>query len=261
MAEIWHIDLTPLQWLLFALGGIASGIINTLAGSGSLVTLPIFVFLCGLPAPLANGTNRMGVLLQNAVAIRGWLHAGISDFRGSAWLVIPATIGGIVGSRIAVALTEKLMNYILGGLMLFMLAVLLLRPERWLRESQVRTEHQKHPLTVLAFFLIGVYGGFIQVGVGIFLLAGLVLFSRYSLRDGNGIKLLIVLMLTIPSALVFFLYNQVHLGYGLLMAVFQAFGAWLGVRFVTRAPNVNLWIYRLLLVVAVVSSVKFFILG
>lgn len=258
MENLWHMDLTPLQWALFALGGVASGIINTLAGSGSLITLPIFVFFCGLPAPVANGTNRVGVLLQNVVAIRGLSRAGITDFEGSAWLVVPATLGGLVGSRIAVALTEAWMNYALGGLMVFMLVVLLIRPERWLRESKPAIGRNRHPLTVLAFFLIGVYGGFIQAGVGIFLLAGLVWLSQYSLRSGNGVKLLIVLMLTIPSTLVFFLYDQVHLGYGILMALFQGVGAWIGVHFIARVPNANVWIYRLLLAITAISALKFF---
>ncbi|MCS7037602.1 MAG: sulfite exporter TauE/SafE family protein [Saprospiraceae bacterium] len=259
MENLWHIDLTLLQWVLLALGGVVSGIINTLAGSGSLITLPILVFLCGLPAPIANGTNRIGVLLQNVVAIRALSHVGIADFQGSAWLVVPATIGGIVGSRIAVSITETWMNYTLGGLMAFMLIVLLLRPERWLRDSKPAIEHHQHPLTVSAFFFIGVYGGFIQAGVGIFLLAGLVWLTRYSLSGGNGVKLLIVLMLTIPSTVVFFFYNQVHLGYGLLMALFQGVGAWIGVRFIAHVPNANLWIYRLLLAITAVSALKFFL--
>lgn len=252
------IDLTLTQFLLFAAGGIASGIINTLAGSGSLLTLPIFVFLCGLPAPVANGTNRIGVLIQNVVGIRGFRKQGLTDYRGSAWLVVPAVLGGIVGSRLAVALDERWMNYTLGGLMVFMFFVLLLKPERWIRESQVNVQRQKHPLTLLAFFLIGVYGGFIQAGVGIFLLAALVLVSGYSLKAGNGIKLLIVLALTIPATAVFFWHDQVHVAYGVLMAVFQGIGAWLGVRFAARVPNANVWIYRLLMAIVALSAVKFF---
>lgn len=251
-------DLTLVQFLLFAAGGIASGIINTLAGSGSLITLPIFVFLCGLPAPVANGTNRIGVLIQNVVGIRGFRKLGTTDYRGSAWLVVPSVVGGIVGSRLAVELDERWMNYTLGGLMVFMFFVLLLKPERWIRESDVLAARNKRPLILLAFFCIGVYGGFIQAGVGIFLLAGLVLVSHYSLKAGNGIKLLIVLALTIPATAVFLWHDQVHLVYGVLMAVFQGIGAWLGVRFAARVPNANVWIYRLLIAIVALSAVKFF---
>jgi uncharacterized membrane protein YfcA len=116
----------------------------------------------------------------------------------------------------------------------------------------------KSPLTIIIFFAIGVYGGFIQAGVGIFLLAGLVLVSGYSLGAGNGIKLLIVFSLSIPALFIFFYHGQVHIGYGLLMALFQSIGAWLAVRFVARVPNANVWIHRLLILMVAAAAVRFF---
>ena len=183
---------------------------------------------------------------------------GITSFAGSAWLIVPSVVGAIVGSRIAVELDENWMNYTLGALMVFMFFVLLLKPERWIRESEADTRRNRHPLSVISFFLIGVYGGFIQAGVGIFLLAALVLVGNYSLKAGNGIKLFIVLVFSLPALAVFLWYGQVHLGYGLAMAVFQSIGAWLGVRFVARMPDANVWIYRLLLAIVAVSAIKFF---
>ncbi|MEZ4943211.1 MAG: sulfite exporter TauE/SafE family protein [Saprospiraceae bacterium] len=258
MDSLFQFDLTVAETLLFIVGGIATGIINTLAGSGSLITLPIFVFLCGLPAPVANGTNRIGVIFQTIVGVRGFKKMGITSFTGSTWLIVPSVAGAIVGSRIAVELNEKWMDYTLGALMVFMFFVLLLKPERWIRESEADTCRNRHPLSILSFFLIGVYGGFIQAGVGIFLLAALVLIGNYSLRAGNGIKLFIVLVFSLPALAVFLWYDQVHLGYGLAMAVFQSIGAWLGVRFVARVPDANVWIYRLLLAIVAVSAIKFF---
>ncbi|MBK8968983.1 MAG: sulfite exporter TauE/SafE family protein [Lewinellaceae bacterium] len=258
MDSLFQFDLTVAETLLFIVGGIATGIINTLAGSGSLITLPIFVFLCGLPAPVANGTNRIGVIFQTIVGVRGFKKMGITSFTGSTWLIVPSVAGAIVGSRIAVELNEKWMDYTLGALMVFMFFVLLLKPERWIRESEADTRRNRHPLSILSFFLIGVYGGFIQAGVGIFLLAALVLIGNYSLRAGNGIKLFIVLVFSLPALAVFLWYDQVHLGYGLAMAVFQSIGAWLGVRFVARVPDANVWIYRLLLAIVAVSAIKFF---
>ena len=259
MDTLLHLDLSLTEWLLFILGGIATGIINTLAGSGSLITLPIFVFLCGLPAPVANGTNRVGVIIQTIIGVRGYSKMGTSSFEGSAWLIVPAVLGAILGSRIAVELDERWMNYALGGLMVFMFFVLILKPERWIREPEAEARRNKHPLSLLSFFLIGVYGGFIQAGVGIFLLAALVLIGNYSLRAGNGIKLLIVLAFSVPALFVFMWYGQVNWTYGLLMAVFQGIGAWLGVRFVARVPNANVWIYRLLIAIVLVSAIKFFL--
>lgn len=252
-------DLSLLDFLLFAFAGISCGLINTLAGSGSLITLPVFIFLCGLPAPVANGTNRIGVLFQGMVGAYGFAQKGATTFQGIEWLLTPSIFGALLGSRIAVGLDEKTMNYTLGGLMVFMFFVLLLKPERWIRESAPDAGRRRHPLTLLAFFLIGVYGGFIQAGVGIFMLACLVLVGKYSLRAANGIKVLLVAIFTLPALAVFVYYEQVHWVYGLLMAVFQSFGAWLGVQFSARVPNANVWIYRLLLGVVAVSAIKLFI--
>lgn len=253
------IDLDIWTFLVFAVVGVLSGVINTLAGSGSLITLPVFIFLCGLPAPVANGTNRIGVLLQTLVAVYGFKKFGLTDYKGISGLVLAAIAGAVLGSRIAVDLNEQAMNRAIGGLMVFMFFVLLLKPERWIREQVARKEANRHPVTLLVFFLVGIYGGFIQAGVGIFLLAALVLASRYSLKSANGIKTLIVFAFTLPAIIVFLWYGQIHWGYGLLMAIFQAAGAWLGVAFAARVPNANVWIYRLLMVIVLISGLKFFL--
>lgn len=257
MQDLFSVDLTLLGWAIFAVAGIVTGIINTLAGSGSLITLPIFVFLCGLPAPVANGTNRIGVIFQCAVGLSAYKKTGITTFDSASWLVAPAVVGGVLGSFIAVDLNEEMMNLTLGLLMVIMMIVLLIKPGRWIHEMPLALHRNKHPLTVSVFFLIGVYGGFIQAGVGIFLLAGLVLISRYSLSSGNVIKLLIVLVYTIASLSVFFWFDQVHLGYGMAMAVFQALGAWVAVKWVVRYKRADIWIHRLLIVIVAAAAIKF----
>jgi len=255
--EIWSIDLTAWEWALFLVAGVVTGIINTLAGSGSLITLPIFVFICGLPAPVANGTNRIGVLLQSGVGLATYRASKKDVFEGAIWLIVPTIAGAITGSLIAVDLDESTMNAFLGGLLVFMLVVLLVNPGRWIHEMAVDHSRNKRPLTLLAFFAIGVYGGFIQAGVGVFLLAGMVLISRYSLSGGNGMKLLIVFLYGIPTLGVFIWHDQVHFGYGLAMAIFQALGAWLAVKWVVHFKNADVWIHRLLILVVAAGAIKF----
>ena len=258
MGDLFSIDLSFWNFAIFAVAGIVTGVINTLAGSGSLITLPIFIFLCGLPAPIANGTNRIGAVIQSAVGLYGYQKARATTFEGATWLVVPAIVGAVVGSRIAADINEQAMNYTIGGLMIFMLIVLLVNPKRWLRASDVNQARLKSPLSIVVFFLIGVYGGFIQAGVGIFLLSALVLVGKYSLSAGNGVKLLIVFAFSIPALIVFFLHQQVHIGYGLAMAVFQTIGTWIAIRFVSRVPDADVWIHRLLILVVVAAAVRFF---
>ncbi len=259
MFESIGFDISFWNALAFAVGGILAGVINTLAGSGSLITLPIFVFICGLPAPVANGTNRIGALIQSAVGLRGFQRKGITSFEGAWWLVIPSIAGAIVGSRIAVGLSVEAMNYAIGGLMVFMFFFLLVKPGRWLHEKPRDLARNRNPLTLLVFFGIGIYGGFIQAGVGIFLLAGLVLAAGYTLRSANGVKLLIVFVYCIAALAIFFYHDQVHLVYGFAMALFQAIGAWLAVRFVARVPDADVWIHRLLVLIVAVAAVRFFL--
>ncbi|MGB1048481.1 MAG: sulfite exporter TauE/SafE family protein [Rhodothermales bacterium] len=257
MDGILGIELSTAEWLLFLVAGIGTGIINTLAGSGSLITLPIFVFICGLPAPVANGTNRIGVLLQSGVGLATYRQRGALDLAGTPRLLTAIILGAIVGALIAVDLNEETMNVVLGVLMAVMLVVLILKPSRWIHDQPFDAKRSNHPLSLLAFFAIGVYGGFIQAGVGIFLLAGLVLISRFTLKSGNGIKLLVVFLYSIPSLAVFFWFDQVHLGYGLAMAVFQAIGAWIGVRWITQFEHADVWIHRILIVAVAAAAIKF----
>jgi hypothetical protein len=253
------IDLSLVDFLLFAFAGLFTGVINTLAGSGSLITLPIFIFMCGLPPSVANATNRIGVFMQSGVATYKYNKTFPGLFKGVEWLAIPAILGSILGSKIAVDLDEKTMNYSIGVLMIIMLIVLLFKPTRWMQETMEGGTNKKSFLSIFVFFCIGIYGGFLQAGVGVFLLAGMVLVSKYSLKQANGIKLLMVLVFTIPALAMFIYYDKIHFGYGILMGVFQSLGAWLGVKFIAKIPNANVWIYRVLILVVAISAAKFFI--
>lgn len=222
--------MTDNLWLLAAVPvtGFIAGFINTLAGSGSLVTLPMLILL-GLPANVANGTNRVGVLLQNVVAVATFRNSGVVDYAGSWKLVLPTVVGSLIGAELAVDLDEALLRRVIGVLMLVMLAVMLVKPERWIATHANRREARLW-VEVPIFFVIGVYGGFIQVGVGIFLLAGLVLGAGYNLVGANALKNLIVLVFTAAALVVFVVNEQVDWTLGLLLAVGQSLGAWVAVR-------------------------------
>ncbi|MFS8608054.1 MAG: sulfite exporter TauE/SafE family protein [Gammaproteobacteria bacterium] len=213
-------------WLLAAvpLVGFVSGFVNTLAGSGSLITLPLLIVL-GLPANVANGTNRVGILVQSLVSVATFRNHGAMPRVGVAKVVVPSVLGAAAGAALAVDLDETLLERTIGVLMLVMLAVVLLRPRRFL-ESHVGRPPLRAWLQAVLFFAIGVYGGFIQAGVGIFLLAGLVLGAGFELVGGNAVKNLIVLVFTVAALAVFVVNDQVRWGLGALLAAGSAAGAW-----------------------------------
>jgi hypothetical protein len=231
--------------------GFLAGFINTLAGSGSLVTLPMLIFI-GLPATVANGTNRVAIVLQNVVAGTSFHRRGLLDLRGVFWLGLPAIVGSVLGAQIAVNLNEELMRRTIGAVMVIMLAVILVRPQRWLQGKLERFAHRPTLLQLLIFFGIGVYGGFIQAGVGIFLLAGLVLSVGYDLVRANGVKVGLVLFFTLFALAVFVRNGQVDWLVGLILAVGNMLGAWVAAK--VAAEKGALWVRRLLVAIVIISA-------
>lgn len=259
MESLFNLDLSFWEFVLFAVVGLFTGVINTLAGSGSLLTLPIFIFICGLPPSVANATNRIGVVMQSGIAAATWFKKDPLIFKGAWKLLVSASVGALVGSKIAVDLDEQMMRYSIGTLMVAMLIILLFKPQRWLKDPVGELNKSGTITAIVVMFFIGVYGGFLQAGVGVFLLAALVLVGNYSLKNANAIKLLVVFAFTVPALALFFYYGKVNLGLGLLMGVFQSIGAWFGVNFISKIPNANVWIYRILIVIVGISAIKFFV--
>ena len=249
-----------LPWYVYPLAilaGALAGAINTLAGSGSLIALPMLIFL-GLPASVANGSNRIGVLVQNAVGFRTYQASGRCKFAGWYWLVIPAALGSILGAQIAVNLNEQVMNTVVGVVMLLMLVLVLFDPQRWLRQHSEFSGRRPSVWILLLFFVIGVYGGFIQAGVSLFVLAALVLGTGHDLVHGNAMKLLIVLVFNITAFIIFIMNAQVNWWLGGLLAIGQSLGAWGAARFALKRKSANVWIRWLLVAVLVFSALKLF---
>jgi uncharacterized membrane protein YfcA len=243
-----------MEWYLYPAiiaAGFIAGFINTLAGSGSLVTLPMLIF-AGLPANVANGTNRVAILLQNIVGAGSFRQRDALDLRGAIILGIPAALGSIAGAQIAVSLDEERMRRAIGAIMVVMLVIILARPKRWLQGSLLELGNHTRWYHYLIFFLIGIYGGFIQAGVGIFLLAGLVLGVGYDLVRANAVKVGIVLFFTVFALAVFVRNDQVDWLVGLILAIGNMAGAWVAAKIAVEQGAV--WVRRLLIAVVVVAA-------
>jgi len=228
--------------------GFACGFINVLAGSGSLITLPLLIFL-GLPANVANGTNRVAILMQNIVGVSSYRRNNLLNVKHGIKLAIPALLGGIIGAQIAVDLSEEIMHKVIGALMVVMLFVLIIRPKRWIKQRIDIDASKTTFMQMIVFFGIGIYGGFIQAGVGIFLLMGLLLSAGYDELHANPVKLLIVLFFTVPALIIFVLNDQVVWLIGLILGIGNMLGAYVAVKVSIKKGNPFIrWV--LILVVA-----------
>jgi len=214
------------QVLLLAGIGLLAGAINTVAGGGSLITVPALIFL-GLPAPVANATNRLGVFLQSLTATQQFARRGLLPFRPARWAVAFAAAGAVVGAYLGTVVDAPQLQSVIAVAMLIMLALLLIKPQRWLSPA---LEPVAPGWQALAFFAVGVYGGFLQAGVGFFLLFSLVGLGGWDLVVGNALKSLIVAVFTIPALIIFLWADLVAWGPGLSLAAGSTVGAWLGTK-------------------------------
>jgi uncharacterized membrane protein YfcA len=238
-----------MDWTLIALIGVgfAAGFINTLAGSGSLITLPFLIFL-GLPANVANGTNRIAILLQNVVGVASFKQQKVFNFREGIWFSLPAIVGALIGSKIAVQINEVIMEYVIGGLLVFMFFLLILKPKAWIKSRSGKIKTKPNLVQIIILFFIGVYGGFIQAGVGIFILAGLVLGAGFDLVKANAVKLFIVLVYTVFVLAVFMIDDMVDYKFGIILAIGNMTGAFIASRFAVNW-GANFVRYVLLIVI------------
>lgn len=233
--------------------GIVAGFINTLAGGGSALTLPFLIFL-GLPANVANGTNRISILFQTLTAVYSFHRKKALDTHSGLMPGAASLAGALAGALVAVSLNERLMREIIGITLIIMLLLVIFKPELWVRSKVGHIPARPVWLGFLIFLFIGFYGGVVQAGVGFFLLAGFVLFQGFDLVKANALKVLMVLIYTPVTLIVFMANHQVDYWLGLLLAAGSSFGAWLGVKTAIKAGNEAVrWILILALSVSVIK--------
>ena len=235
--------------------GFLAGLINTLAGSGSLVALAALIAV-GLPAPVANGTNRVGVAIQTGVSLVTMKAHGTARPEGLGWIVGAATAGALVGAWLATQVAAEALEWFIIVVLWATLFFVLFRPKDWLRETSDLARGKPTVFKLVVFFLVGAWGGFIQAGVGILLLAALVLTAGKDLIEATAIKLVVVMVYTVGALAIFIFYDQVHWQLGLVMGIGQALGGWMGGRFAATSPNAPVWIRRLLIAVILVAALE-----
>jgi hypothetical protein len=222
--DAWLMYLT-----LFAVGGI-SGTLDVIGGGGSFLTLPLLIFL-GQPTVVANGTNRVGIVMQSIGAVWGFHRHGIVDWRSLTWAALPATLGCMVGAYVALGTSDEHFKKFLAVLLVVMTGWILWDPiPRW-QARNARTELFPTWMIALGFLVAGFFGGFIQAGVG-FLLLAVTTLAGLDLVKGNGVKVLTVLCFASVGLLMFAAEGKVDWPMGLALAAGRLLGGLWGVRLV-----------------------------
>lgn len=236
---------------ILILSGLFVGFINTLAGGGTIISITVLTWL-GLPFSVANGTNRIAVTLQNLVAVNSFNRQGIMNWRKSLRMAIPTVAGSILGAFIAVKIDAEIIEKAFAMIMLIMLFFIFYKPSLWLKGNPELFQQPVRWWNYPLFFIIGIYGGFLHVGVGYYLLAAIVLGLGFDLVKGNAVKNLLVLLYVPCTLIIFILNGDVFWEYGLIHSIGNIIGALIAAKMaVKRGADFIRWVMVVIILVAV----------
>lgn len=230
-------ELSILSITLLIGAGFLAGFINTIAGGGSMLTLPALMIM-GMPADIANGTNRVGILLQSIAGAHGFYKKGKLQPTTIIPTIIPTLLGSLIGALLASYMPGAWLKNILLLTMLAMAAIMLVFPSFVAPPPGTPTFTLKErPAAWFGLFLAGAYGGFVQAGVGFIIIAALAGGLRYDLVRTNALKMAITAALTVVALGIFLIRGQVLIIPGLILAIGTVAGAMASVNFAVQVPQ------------------------
>ena len=246
--------IDPYLWQIPALMlvGVIAGFLNVLAGGGSLLTLPLLIFF-GLPAATANGTNRVAIFCQNIFAITGFKRQGVFPIRLALLCMPPALLGSYLGANLAISVDEMLFRRLLAMIMVGVLLFMVFDPMKRFRSQERPMTPMRTVVLIVSFFGVGVYGGFVQAGVGFLIITALLVHGLDLVRI-NAVKVLVIFAFTIIALGVFVYHGQVDYVLGLALAAGNSAGGWIGTHVAVKRGHD--WIRRFVTVTVLIFALK-----
>ncbi len=246
--------IDPYLWQIPALMlvGVIAGFLNVLAGGGSLLTLPLLIFF-GLPAATANGTNRVAIFCQNIFAITGFKRQGVFPIRLALLCMPPALLGSYLGANMAINVDEMLFRRLLAMIMVGVLLFMVFDPMKRFRSQERPMTPMRTVVLIVSFFGVGVYGGFVQAGVGFLIITALLVHGLDLVRI-NAVKVLVIFAFTAVALGVFIVHGQVDYVLGLSLAVGNSLGGWIATHYAVKKGHD--WIKRFVIVTVLVFALR-----
>lgn len=241
--ELWHVPL-------LAAAGFTCGLLNALAGGGSFVTLPLLL-LIGLPPQVANATNRIAIVLQCAAGATTYHRHGVRPWRHTPAAAVPLILGAIPGALLAAYLDESIFRNAAAVLFALMATTIFVNPRKWVRTDG---DGRIRPVMVPILFVLGLYGGFLQAGVGVLLLSTFVLVGGFDAVRGNALKFSVALIFTAVSLALFTGAGQVRWVPGLIVGGGTILGGITGARLVIAKGG--RWVRVFVIVSALLAIAK-----
>ena len=242
--------------LLLVICGVATGFLNTMAGGGSLLSVPLMIFL-GVPGTVANGTMRIAILMQNISAVWTFYRKGIANFKLSLSLAACTIPGTLVGAWLASKIPNDNFNTLLAIIMVIILVVMAIPQKKILHDKQ-KPSRARLIAGHICMLALGFWGGFIHIGVGFLLMPALNRVMQLDLVTTNAHKVLIVLCYTLVAILVFASQLELIWSYGLALGVGTMFGAWIAANMQVKHGIGPIKVTLNIVVVAFIIKLLFF---
>lgn len=245
------------EYLLLIVIGFVTGVINTMAGGGSVLTLPILIFL-GLPPNVANGTNRIAIFVQSLSTAAGFRSKEVKTFPFSLYFGFSALLGAIIGAKIAIDIAPEIFNRILAVVIVLVGIFLVIHKSNPTLFREERLTGKYLWLSTIAFFFIGIYGGFIQAGTGLIMLIVLSGINHYALVKANAIKNLVALVYNISALAIFIISGKINWEYGLMLAVGTGIGGWFTSRWSVNKGDGVVRFFMVIMIIIMAVKLWFF---
>ncbi len=241
------------EYILITAVGFVAAFLNTVGGGGSLFTVPILTFL-GIPITFANATSRVAILAQNVFAVGGFASKKVDlPLRYSLLLGFTSMIGGLIGATWASRIDDKLFSRLFVVVMIISIALVVIDPFK-ANGKEPKMDLRRQLIGAFVFFFIGIYGGFVQAGIGFLVIGALGLINQFDLVRINYIKVFVAIVYTLASVIIFALEGKIIWTTGLVLAIGHALGGWYASRWSVKAGEV--WIKRVMVVSVLAMAVK-----
>lgn len=241
------------NYLLITVVGFGAAFLNTVGGGGSLFTVPILTFL-GLPITAANATSRVAILSQNIFAVLGFASKKVElPKKYSFWLCLTSLVGGFIGSTLASSIDDRIFSRLFVVVMLISLALVIFDPFRS-KNQEEDLSPRRQAIGAVVFFFIGIYGGFVQAGIGFLVIGTLSVVNHMNLVKINYLKVFVAILYTAISVIVFAFEGKIVWTTGFVLAIGHALGGWYASRWSVKAGEV--WIKRIMIVSVLAMAIK-----
>lgn len=245
--------MTWYEYLLITVVGFCAAFLNTVGGGGSLFTVPILTFL-GMPITSANATSRVAILSQNIFAVFGFASKKVElPKQYSFWLGLTSLIGGLIGSRLASRVDDEIFRRLFVVVMLISLVLVIFDPFKSKNEEE-KMSPARQAIGAIVFFFIGIYGGFVQAGIGFLVIGTLTVVNNMNLVKVNYIKVFVAILYTAVSVAVFAYEGKIVWFTGLVLAIGHALGGWYASRWSVKAGEA--WIKRIMIISVLAMAIS-----